>query len=130
MARALAAAVAVALLGACGAAGSTSGPGAANPTPTAVLTEADGGKSVQLHVGDRAALRLTSTYVWTSPTSSGGAVRVTPVEGAGDPTFREWTIEAVARGTATVTAEGRPTCSPGTMCTQVIRDLAITVVVT
>ena len=123
--RAIAAAVAVLFSACCGLSPAAVRP--ASPTPVAVITEADAGRTLQLHVGEQVALRLSTTMVWSAPQSSGGAVRVTPSATTGG--YHEWIIVGAARGAATVTAQGRPPCSPGTMCTQVIREFAVDVVV-
>lgn len=130
VARALAAALAaVAVLAACGAAGSIGGSASPGATPSVVLTEADAGQTVQLHLGDRAALRLPTTSVWSTPQASGKVLRLEPSEAANDPAFHEWTIVTTGRGTARLSSEGRPPCSPGAMCTQIIREFAVTIVV-
>lgn len=114
--------------GGCGAAGGAPPSGGASPTPSQILTEADTGTTVSLAVGETAALRLSSGYTWSDPQVSGGAVRVAarPVTAA----YHEWTVTAVARGTATVMSGGRVACSPGDVCPGAIRAFILTVTVT
>jgi len=126
--RALAALALVLASGACGAAGGGPSSGGPSPTPVQVLTEADSGRTVALAVGQTAALHLANRYTWSEPQATGGAVRVA----RGDTTgaYHEWTVTAVARGTATVTSGGRVACSPGVICPGAILAFALTVTVT
>src|SRR5262245_3860209 len=120
-------AAAVALAG-CGAAAPAGRP-AASATPSVVLTEVDSGRTVQLRVGDEAVLRLSSQNTWAEPQVNGGAVRVTRVDAVRDSGFREWRIEAVTAGTATVRSFGRPPCTPGQICPALVVAFSVTIVV-
>jgi hypothetical protein len=95
-----------------------------------VLTEADSGRTVPLVVGEAAALRLSNRYTWSEPQVSGGAVRLVGAASPSGAGYREWTITAVARGGATVTSGGRPTCTPGTVCPAAILAFTVTIDVT
>jgi predicted secreted protein len=119
-----------AALGACGAVAGPARPGGPTATPSQVVTEADSGKTISLAVGQTAALRLPSRYEWSDPRVSGDAVRVSAGAGAPAAAYREWTIGAVARGTVTVTAAGRPRCTPGDICPGAILAFSIIVSVT
>ncbi len=121
--------VTAALLAGCGAVSSRGQPGP-TATPAAVVTDADTGSTVQLAVGQQAALRLGGRLTWSEPQVSGGAVRLTPVDEVREQGYREWTISAAGRGTAKITSTGRPACSPGEMCPAVVQLFSVTVVVT
>ena len=118
-------ALAAASCGAVPAAPATSG-----GTPGPVLTEADSGRTVSLPAGGRATLRLSDRHVWSEPRISGGAIRLTPAAPAAGSGQREWEISASGRGSATITAEGRPACTPGQLCPGAVLAFSLTVVVT
>jgi hypothetical protein len=68
-----------------------------------VVTERDSGKTILLHRGASASLRLGHGSIWREPHVSSGAVELTQVYYFRDPGFTEWTVDAVARGRAVVT---------------------------
>ncbi len=115
-------------LGACGAAAGPGAQASPSPSPVQVVTEADSGQTISLAVGQTADLRLSNRYTWSAPQVSGGAVRVAGGAAAAD--YHEWTLTAVARGTATVTSGGRVACSPGDVCPGAVRAFSVTVAVT
>jgi predicted secreted protein len=71
-----------------------------------VITERDSGKSFTVRRGGTATLRLSGRYRWVGPKVKGRAVRLSPVDYFADPGFREWQVDAVARGRAKITAVG------------------------
>ena len=123
-------AAALAAVAGCGSVGPARPPGGPGATPAVVLTEADSGRTVPLSVGEQAALRLSSSHTWSEPQVSGGAVRLAAAAGPSAAGYREWTITAVARGAATVTAAGRPSCPPGAICPGAILAFTVTLDVT
>jgi hypothetical protein len=123
-------ATAVVLLVGCGAAGGASTASSPSVGPSAVLTDADAGRTVTLAVGQEAVLRLSGQRLWTDPQAGGGVVRLTPRAFVRNPGYREWVITPLGRGTATITASGRPLCSPGQICPALVMAYTITVVVT
>src|SRR5258708_27968293 len=108
------------LLAGCGAVASRPGGAAPSPSPAVVLTEKDGGSTVQLTTGTQARLQLTNRYRWSDPRVTGGAVTLSPVAHAQDPGYREWAISIRGPGNATITAAGSPVCSPGTACPMLV----------
>jgi predicted secreted protein len=120
---------ALGLVSGCGAAGGATGGGARpSPVPSTVVTEADNGHTVQLLAGGAALLRLSSRYTWSEPRVTGSAVRI--AGGArGGPDYEEWTISAVSAGQAKVGAAGRPRCTPGQLCPDLIVAFSVTVAV-
>jgi hypothetical protein len=135
----------LALVAACGAV-SASGPGAGSPTPSSspaatlvVAGDADNGKTVNLHVGDRVEVKLASTYWNLAGSSNPGvleAVRppaVSPspigcVPGAGCGVVTEL-FAAIAPGGAIVSAS-RTSCGEAMRCTGANGSYSISVVVT
>jgi hypothetical protein len=118
------------LLAGCGAVASRPGGAAPSPSPAVVLTERDGGRTVQLSTGTQARLQLTNRYRWTDPRVTGGAVTLSPVGHAQDPGYREWAISINGPGTATIMAAGSPVCSPGTACPMLVLEFSIKLVLT
>ena len=90
------------------------------------ITQAASGKVVRLAKGESATLRLSNRWRWSEPHASTKAVELTPVEYFVDPGFREWTIEARGRGSATIRSVGKPNCST---CALATRSFRITVAV-
>jgi predicted secreted protein len=82
------------------------------------LTQASSGKTIHLRKGAGATLRLSNRWLWSEPSASTKAVRLTPVEYFVDPGFREWTIHAHRKGRATIRAVGRPTSPNNTGATR------------
>jgi hypothetical protein len=142
---ALAAVLAGAALTACGAV-STGSPGSGSPTPassptsgTTIATDSDNGKTVELRVGDRLEVQLSSTY-WNVTGSSNpsvlramGPAVVSPqpsgcVPGAGCGLVTEL-FAAVSPGTAVVTAS-RNSCGEAMGCTGNQGSYRVTVTVT
>ncbi|TMD22285.1 MAG: hypothetical protein E6I98_00040 [Chloroflexi bacterium] len=116
------------LVMACGRVSETVGPGA-TPNPAghlAVASDSDNGKTVNLRIGDRLEVRLTSTY-WTIAGSSNqqvlkavGPVQVSPqssgcVPGGGCGTVVA-IFDVVGTGSAQVTAS-RTSCGEAMGCT-------------
>ena len=133
MPRALLVMLAAAFVISCGsAAGGSSG-------PEVVASDADNGKTVNLHVGDRLVVKLASTY-WTIAESSdprvlktSGPAVVSPqptgcVPGAGCG-FAIATFEAVAPGSAEVTAS-RTSCGEAMRCVGDAGFFRVSIVVT
>jgi len=124
----LLAALALALaVGACGAAAPGARPSA---TPSTIITDVDSGRTVQLAVGEVAALRLADRATWSEPRVAGGAVRVTHSGHDRAAGYDEWLIVATGRGTATLTSAGRVACAPGGACPDVLVAFSISVAVT
>jgi hypothetical protein len=104
------------LLAACGGSEPGAGPattGTDAPTPETgdAITAADSGRSFTLAPGDETSLRLSSEYVWSEPSVSGGALQLSPVDYFQDPGFSEWLVRAAAPGTATISSLGEPACA-------------------
>jgi hypothetical protein len=81
------------------------------------------GKTITMTAGTCATLSLQPDLVWTTPVSSSKAVTVTDTE-----TFApdaKWTLNAVHRGDATITASGRPNCKPGQVCPLFIVEFSV-----
>ena len=72
------------------------------------ISEQDTGKRFTVRRGAHATLRLSHRWSWGDPRVSSRAVRLTQVDYFVDPGFSEWEIEAVRRGTVTISARGTP----------------------
>jgi predicted secreted protein len=64
-------------------------------------------------MGRTAELRLSGTYRWTTPRTSGNSVELVPIafasdprSGLRDPGYAAWEIRAMRPGTATIAATG------------------------
>lgn len=90
------------------------------------ITYRSSGKTFHLAKGESATLRLSNRWRWSMPRVSTNAVELVPVEYFVDPGFREWTIEARARGRATIRSAGKPNCSS---CGLEARRFYVTIVV-
>ena len=90
------------------------------------ITQASTGKIFRLAKGSTATLRLSDRWRWSTPRASTKAIELVPVEYFVDPGFREWTIEAHARGTASIRSLGTPDCSG---CALPTRRFRVTIVV-
>jgi hypothetical protein len=101
---------------------STSSPAVRKPP----ITQQSTGKTFQLAKGTTATLRLANRWRWSTPRASTKAVDLVPVEYFVNPGFREWTIEAHARGRATIRSFGTPNC---TGCALLARRFQVTIVV-
>jgi hypothetical protein len=104
------------------------GPGEAATTSPRIVTNADNGKAVHLHVGDTFILKLGDSLKWSGVTITDNGV-VTAV-----PTFAvipgaEGTYEARAKGTATISATGAPVCKADEACPLFLALFTATVVV-
>ena len=87
-------------------------PAAPAPAPAPQpITERDSGKAFTLALGAETSLQLSSDHDWSEPTVDGQAVELTRVDYFQDPGFREWTVQAVGAGTASIAARGTPTCA-------------------
>ena len=92
-----------------------------------MITQADSGRTVPLPAGQDGLLQLSSAYTWSEPQASGGAVRLAPAGTARGA--RQWVVAATGRGTARVTAQGRPACSPGQLCSALVLAFSVTIAV-
>jgi len=90
------------------------------------ITYRSSGKTFHLAKGEGATLRLSNRWRWSTPRVSTRVVDLTPVEYFVDPGFREWAIEAHARGRATIRSFGRPNCWG---CDLTARRFSVTIVV-
>jgi len=90
------------------------------------ITQGSSGKTFHLPKGATATLRLSNRWRWSTPRVSTKAIKLVPVEYLVDPGFREWTIEARARGRATIRSLGTPRC---TGCMLATRRFQVTIVV-
>jgi hypothetical protein len=90
------------------------------------ITQRSTGKTFRIAKGGSATLRLSNRWHWSTPRTSTKAVELVPVEYLIDPGFREWLIEARARGRATIRSLGRPNCSG---CDLATRHFEVTIVV-
>ena len=90
------------------------------------ITQRSTGKTFRLAKGGTATLRLSNRWRWSTPRASTKAIELVPVEYFVDPGFREWTIEAHARGTASIRSLGTPNCSG---CALPARRFRVTIVV-
>jgi hypothetical protein len=85
---------------------------AAGSSRTVIVTQADSGRSLTLHKGDRLGVKLSgpAAFTWTEPVSSDPAVlrRRTGSSGADASA----TFLAVSLGKVTVTATDNPNCYP------------------
>ena len=102
-------------------------------SPAATITNADEGKSVQVHVGQVLDLALKADdgmdpWQVTNPDPAVLAPTVNPAAAAAKGmTLRAF--KAVASGTAKIEATDRPVCNPGQACSHLIRAFTATVVV-
>lgn len=85
---------------------------AVSSSRTITVTQADGGRSYALRVGDRLVVQLSgpSVYTWTEPVSSDQAV-LQPTGGSSGSAATA-TFVAKTEGNAKVTAIGSPKCFP------------------
>ncbi|HEY7946922.1 MAG TPA: hypothetical protein VID75_04555 [Acidimicrobiales bacterium] len=109
-------------------------PGAGLPAPTpgrsrtVTVTEADNGRSITLHRGDRLDVTLAGRggFTWTEPVSSNQAV-LRRKAGSPGPTASA-TFLALSTGKAIVSAEDNPNCYP--LCKIASRPFDVDVSVT
>jgi hypothetical protein len=106
-----------------------------SPSPPAagqavVITQADSGQSVALALGSSAELRLPTTLRWSAPVVGGHAVTLTAAPVAASLGYAQWTVKAVAAGSARISSGGAPICSPGMACPQFVEEFTVTVTVT
>ncbi|HVW82555.1 MAG TPA: hypothetical protein VHC68_01240 [Candidatus Paceibacterota bacterium] len=108
-------------------------PGAASSSPAApgpgmrTLTEDDLGATIALSPGERFALALGSGLSWSVSFKPEGVVVRVP--GADPAPGTQGFFEAAASGTTTLSASGRPICSPGAACPQFIELFQATIAV-
>lgn len=76
------------------------------------ITVADAGKTFKLARGDKVQLRLGAHRVWKEPVVGSTAVKLTPVYYFKYPGFQGWTVTAMRRGRATISAVGHGKGSP------------------
>jgi hypothetical protein len=105
---------------------STSSPAGLKASARPPITQQSTGKTFRLAKGANATLRLSNRWRWSTPRASTKAVDLVPVEYFVDPGFREWTIDAHARGRATIRSFGTPNC---TGCELPARRFVVTIVV-
>jgi len=90
------------------------------------ITQRSTGKTFRLAKDERARLRLSNRWQWSTPRASTKALDLVPVEYLIDPGFREWLIKGRARGSATIRSLGRPNC---TGCDLTTLHFKVTIVV-
>ena len=93
---------------------------------TSPITAKDTGKTFTVARGGTLTLRLPETPRWLNPRVSGTAIRLTQVNFIRDPGYRQWSVAARARGTATITAvhyaaSGQSGCDPGPCAPRLFR---------
>lgn len=141
-----------ALVAGCGSVGRLGGSSAASPSPSALsgatspgpnqtgpagnpadsLTEADSGRTLQVHKGDRLSIALREPAgfsPWSRMASSDGTVLL-PVVDTRAAAVRGVTIgsfQAVAPGTAQLTSSATQDCPQGAACTALARGWTVTV---
>ena len=100
-------------------------PGAGSGTVT--VTEADSGKSVMLHLGDRLEVQLASPsiYIWTEPASSDESV-LCRTSGSSGATAKALFV-ATINGRSTVTATDNPTCYPACLPPSRLFEVSVSV---
>jgi hypothetical protein len=103
---------------------STSAPGPATPRE---VTAAQNETTLHLSVGERFELALGSGQTWKVTVENPSVVA--PVVGTTLPAGVQGIFEAKAAGTTVVSALGRASCAPGSMCPQYVIAFTITVVV-
>jgi len=119
--------------GAAAGAGAGGGASEAAPAPGVPVGPADNGRTIDLQPGAVLSVALpgTATARWSAPQSDNPEVLVTvsssadPVSGTASGSFR-----AGATGTATLSADELPRCSPGQACSQVVQLWEVTIQVT
>jgi hypothetical protein len=94
-------------------------------TAPRVVTLRDSGKTLTARKGVHLELRLPESERWVGPRVLGDAVRLTRIEFFRDPGYLAWSVVAVARGTARVTAvgygESSRSCDPGPCAPRLLR---------
>jgi len=90
------------------------------------ITTRDNGKTFTVRRGGTLTLRLPERPRWLNPRVSGTAIRLTQVTFVRDPGYREWSVAAHARGTATITvvhyaASSQTGCDPGPCAPRLFR---------
>ena len=92
------------------------------------LTRADDGRTLHIAVGATVIVRLGAALDWTVNVAPAGVLQ--PMPGIGGLEREVQAVRrAVAPGTATVSAEGRPHCDPGQVCAQVRVSFLATLIV-
>lgn len=90
-----------------------------------IVTLRDSGKTLTAREGAHLELRLPESDRWLGPRVRGDAVRVTRIHFFRDPGYLAWSVDAVARGTARVTAvgygESSRSCDPGPCAPRLLR---------
>jgi hypothetical protein len=76
-----------------------------------VVGQAQAGRTVTIADHACVTLRLRGGLVWSTPRSSGSAVRVTKAPGAST-----WYLTGARTGIGTITSGGRPSCAAGQAC--------------
>jgi ABC-type transport system substrate-binding protein len=87
------------------------------------ITSADSGSTITVVAGTCATLSLNPAFAWSTPVSNSSAVTVTDQETFAPDAI--WTLNAVHRGYATITSEGRPICKPGQFCPLFIIEFSV-----
>jgi hypothetical protein len=91
-----------------------------------IITTADNGSTITLHKGDRFTLELGEQN-WTVSLGDQSIIRRLPnfamIRGA------QGIYQALAAGTTTLSATGRPICNPGMACPMYIIEFKVNIVV-
>jgi len=99
----------------------------ARPTRTVVVTQAQSGTSVVVHIGERLSVILSgpTNYTWSDPVTSDQSVleRLSDESGA----VASATFVGVAAGQVRVTAIDNPNCYPGCLAPSRLFTLSVTV---
>jgi hypothetical protein len=90
------------------------------------ITPNDNGKTFTVQRGGTLTLRLPEQNGWLNPRVTGSAVRLTPVMFFRDPGYRQWSIAALARGTAMISVvryaePSKRGCDPGPCAPRLLR---------
>jgi len=92
-----------------------------------IVTAADNGKTISLNKGDRFTLELGVLQDWTVGVGNQDIIRRLPnfamIQDA------QGIYEALAAGSTTLSAIGRPVCDPGTACPMYVIEFKVNVIV-
>jgi len=82
---------------------------AAGATAPRVVTLASAGRTITMHPGSLALLRLNhERWRWSTPSARGVGLKIEAIDYERDPGFDEWKITTRAPGRARVTVTGTP----------------------
>lgn len=96
---------------------------AADPYCPRTISDSDSGKTITMVAGTCAKLRLNPRFAWKTPVSNSRAVTVTDTESFAPDSI--WTLNAIKRGHATISATGGPFCKPGEICPLFIVEFSV-----